>query len=1561
VIWGILTLNCRNKEDKSEVPKISAIGSAMVQVIQNILKSKMSPLNHNVKRLVTVLQRSLMVLRQLKSELSFKSILTVEILYQKVIGFCVENSMFDVSLLLIQSVFSCLLEDKLIMSSDGTSLLDGLDILFSQCPKDEVTLKKLLPLLVFCFYTAARCKVEIGEYESALCICNLNFKKSLENLSEVDGAKAQAFARSAMALLFHHTAGILDKRNRPDDAFNFRKIALQIAMKHDAIGVDKENSSESALFDRILGASGHYLRSKYHKNCGNKLFRVENIVGFYKVCWEDLRLPSLQEINLKEFKSVKVKQISTFALHFASLACDLELDEISTSICLYCLKSAEKYYRVLFLLQLLLVNMDLVGDKIARFFKLSSDPLQAISKAIVLVHISNEAIGNSSDKILRLVEKFCSCKSVFDLNHAKALETILNSSVISEAVSGSINVVIASRRASEQFVLAGEISSGFWVIQRALELCGETTELVNKVLTFSYNTGVKFLQDDRIEEACRWLELAASTKLFASRAQVLQVLGSCLYREKRFEEARFNFLQLVEKDKGEDSQVQEVCACNLALARENVPPLFACIEAPSLFLDLLRLELEEFESMMKTCDNNVELLKELQDQLISTALLKETQTCSVHLESMRMYFKGEHRSEFSEMNGELIFEDVNEEALWRIWEAVISNELEDVVRYCGAIHSSNKRYIQDIEWIAEWLESNGQIVFSCQVLDALFQLNQDRNVQARLVLLTEKFLGDAQPLISFLSATGSSVLNQSQFSQYSEACEVVEPLEDAIDFMGAAEFSMQRGNLFLSMEYASKALLLLTNGCSNESSTWQRTRLLADCMMLVGSIQQHSGDPRSARYYYEQGLALATASQFPLLQQAFQLALMEMDVLSHKMDRVQEYPLSIAKYDIGVQINMSLKFILLEDMGDALQSALKGEKAVDDTVSFLKSFKLSVKNGPMRMSNYIHRANARFLLLQGISANRPGLLERSIEVSAAADLLLDKCSGYLALGKLKLTQEQPEAKLLFMKAFEQGRMFCNPEFNRMVFRNLGFCMTNRRQEFSYLVFASCSMSLSVQHVKQQSRCEPLHLTWENSLEIGAARQRELCENLLPSNWIVCGIVLTENPDILMFSRETGDGRQPICIAVPLVSQPKKMLQEFKQLMDNAKATTTGLTGDEVATWDKIQKRKWWDRRKELDMDLKQFMIDFEESWIGPMKILFCLKSGTSDRIIENEFFANIFSKYPDLQKEIVELFLENQLKLSEADLLGAFCMLHPFMETRDAVELLQHVVENEPAPDFTKLKVVDLKSRLAAEGLNVSGLKKDLIERLEVHFEKVACIEDSKIVLVLSEQLQALPIESMPCLRKRSVTRISSLPFAFDLLQKPAKKCQAGFKSRGSFIVDPRGDLSGTKAALTPAMEKLQSQYDWDGIDGSSNLAEQKSFLKHTLESKDLLLFCGHGSGEDLLSREKLATISKCSSALLMGCSSGKQEYQGVFEPTGIIPSYILSGSSAVVANLWDVTDKDIDKLTLALLDSWLFKGDVDLAEALHVSRNVCKLPYLVGAAPVYYGLPLKNNNEFSK
>ena len=76
--------------------------------------------------------------------------------------------------------------------------------------------------------------------------------------------------------------------------------------------------------------------------------------------------------------------------------------------------------------------------------------------------------------------------------------------------------------------------------------------------------------------------------------------------------------------------------------------------------------------------------------------------------------------------------------------------------------------------------------------------------------------------------------------------------------------------------------------------------------------------------------------------------------------------------------------------------------------------------------------------------------------------------------------------------------------------------------------------------------------------------------------------------------------------------------------------------------------------------------------------------------------------------------------------------------------------------------------------------------------------------------------------------------------------------------------------------------------------------------------------------------------------------------------------SPTLVATLWDVTDRDIDTFAQSTFDKLRLNFDdvkarkagtsnhtpVSVVNAVATSREVCKLKYMNGAAPVVYGIP---------
>ena len=233
-------------------------------------------------------------------------------------------------------------------------------------------------------------------------------------------------------------------------------------------------------------------------------------------------------------------------------------------------------------------------------------------------------------------------------------------------------------------------------------------------------------------------------------------------------------------------------------------------------------------------------------------------------------------------------------------------------------------------------------------------------------------------------------------------------------------------------------------------------------------------------------------------------------------------------------------------------------------------------------------------------------------------------------------------------------------------------------------------------------------------------------------------------------------------------------------------------------------------------------------------------------------------------------------------------------------------------------------------------------------------------ILILDKTVQTLPWESMPCLREHSVSRLPSMAMLRDRINQMQQtnsnpSSRAGHyvaRSSGSFILNPDSDLKNTQRMFQSALNTLPG--NWDGI---TNRAPTEEEFKENLVSKDIMLYFGHGSGAHYCPPRAIRKLDRCAVTCLMGCSSGALKDAGEFEPYGMPTNYLIAGCPAILANLWDVTDKDIDLFTRDTLEKWGLIGQsgkpgISLVEAVASARKECLLGYLNGAAPVVYGIP---------
>lgn len=135
------------------------------------------------------------------------------------------------------------------------------------------------------------------------------------------------------------------------------------------------------------------------------------------------------------------------------------------------------------------------------------------------------------------------------------------------------------------------------------------------------------------------------------------------------------------------------------------------------------------------------------------------------------------------------------------------------------------------------------------------------------------------------------------------------------------------------------------------------------------------------------------------------------------------------------------------------------------------------------------------------------------------------------------------------------------------------------------------------------------------------------------------------------------------------------------------------------------------------------------------------------------------------------------------------------------------------------------------------------LKDVEAAWKRSEDIEDGHVFLVLDKRLQAIPWESIPVLRGRSVSRIPSVAFLLDRLHLAAMSDKSGGKepskdrisvdsTKVSYLLNPEGDLKRTEETFTPWLKSM-NKVGWSGIIGRRPADLE---IKEILSRRDLFM-----------------------------------------------------------------------------------------------------------------------------
>ncbi|KAL1201644.1 Separase [Cardamine amara subsp. amara] len=456
---------------------------------------------------------------------------------------------------------------------------------------------------------------------------------------------------------------------------------------------------------------------------------------------------------------------------------------------------------------------------------------------------------------------------------------------------------------------------------------------------------------------------------------------------------------------------------------------------------------------------------------------------------------------------------------------------------------------------------------------------------------------------------------------------------------------------------------------------------------------------------------------------------------------------------------------------------------------------------------------------------------------------------------------------------------------------------------------------------------------------------------------------------------------------------------FKSILEES------YTSSSVPEEDTIRSRQlWWKNRKKLDQRLGKFVRDLEASWLGPWRSLL-LGEWSNYKLpdsVQKRLLKDLRSK---CKMEVNEMLLKVIFGGGTENFKGEACVAQLSLRNGCYVGRGGYLYEEDSCKTPTaESNTSESRHGLALQLIHEAASKLGQEDELE---------NREPIILVLDPEVQMLPWENIPILRKQEVYRMPSVGSISAVLKKRSLQGEPARSHAPSFpLIDPLDSfyLLNPGGDLTDTQVKFESWFRDQNFEGKAGSEPNAKELTEALRTHDLFLYFGHGSGAQYMSRHEIEKLDKCSATFLMGCSSGSLWLKGCYIPEGIPLSYLLAGSPAIVATLWDVTDRDIDRFGKALLESWLQErsdssseggcsqceslanelaamtlkgnnnttkrsrkpssrnkpaqsnaGTSEKIECNHrrkigsfiaAARDVCTLQYLIGAAPVCYGVP---------
>ena len=493
-------------------------------------------------------------------------------------------------------------------------------------------------------------------------------------------------------------------------------------------------------------------------------------------------------------------------------------------------------------------------------------------------------------------------------------------------------------------------------------------------------------------------------------------------------------------------------------------------------------------------------------------------------------------------------------------------------------------------------------------------------------------------------------------------------------------------------------------------------------------------------------------------------------------------------------------------------------------------------------------------------------------------------------------------------------------------------------------------------------------------------QREYID-IIPNSWTAISISLSDTRNELTISKLQA-GLSPFVLRLPLgrnnfidadeevfgFAQGHSELMEIIELANESAHDARDMSTREA-------KKDWWREREGLDARLRDLLGNIEKVWLGGFTGIFSQHARRQILLARfQKTFQGILDRHLPSRQKTGKKTSSRRITLDSR-------ILELFIGLGDASD--EKTDFSEPLTDllYFVVDVLQFHGEMNAYAeIDFDSVVVETLDALRCYHEaahaSTSMDEGRHTILILDKSLHAFPWESLPCMAGLAVSRLPSLGSLRDRIIEAQKHNpedgppgQYIKRSSGSYILNPGGDLKSTQSTFEKPLESLS---EWSGVIDQQPTQEG---MRSDLESKDLFLYFGHGSGAQYIRAREIRKLDKCAVTMLMGCSSGALTAAGEFEPYGPTINYLHAGCPALVATLWDVTDKDIDRFAMRTFEHWgLFNNQgsrakgkkkqgsgekkQSLIEAVGKGREACNLRYLNAAAVCVYGIPVYFNDS---